>query len=181
MFSRILAHTSHHLSLAHVTFADVDPDKEIMPGVSSPSCNTRSENTGRTSRGGVPDNALALDSAASVSIIKTISFLARVWNLLKTVTIHCGGISTQYNSAGSLSTNLSHLPLPKDGYIVFPNGVANLISLATLAREFRVLYNSSVDDAFYVFHDNSTYIKFTKQANGLYIYIYIYCSNSRHQ
>ena len=84
--------------------------------------------------------------------------------------IHCGGISTPYNSTGCLLTNLSHLPLPKDGHIVFPNGVANLISLAVLAKEFQVLYDSSVDDAFYVFHDNGTYIKFTKQKNGLYIY-----------
>ena len=79
-------------------------------------------------------------------------------------------MSTQCISAGSLSYRLSHLPLPKDGYIVFPNRVANLISLAALVNEFRVLYNLSVDNAFYVFHNNGTYIKFTKQANGLYIY-----------
>ena len=66
---------------------------------------------------------------------------------------------------------MSHLSLLKDGYNVFPNGVANLIFLSALAKEFQVLYNLSVDDAFYVFHNNGTYIKFTRQANGLYIYV----------
>lgn len=48
---------------------------------------------------GVPNNALALDSAATISIIENKTFLDQVWTLIKKVTIHCGGISTQCTSA----------------------------------------------------------------------------------
>ena len=174
MFPRIYAHFGHHsqfFSLAHVTFAGVDPAKEIFPAApaGSPSEN-RSVDAAPTTRGGVPHNALALDSADSVSIIKDPSLLDQIWDLIKAITIHCGGILTRCHSKGTLSEKLKHLPLPKEGYIVFPNGVANLISLAVLAKEYRVLYDSSIDDAFYVFNDDGTYIKFARQDNGLYIY-----------
>ena len=37
-----------------------------------------------------------------------------------------------------------------------------MISLALLAKEYRVVYNSAIDDAFYVFNESGSYIRFRR-------------------
>ena len=166
MFSRftksIIPHSN--FSLVHITFADIDPTQDNLPKAPPivPGEN-RSESAVSTTHGGVPNNALALDSAAIISIIQDTNLFDPIRTLLKVSIIHFGGKSTACNSPGTLASNSSRLPLPKGGYIVFSSGVANLISLAALAKELCVLYALSVDGTIYIFHNKGKYIKFTWQ------------------
>ena len=69
---------------------------------------------------------------------------------------------------GSLSKALEHLPLPKDGYLFDEGIVANLLSLGKIADEFRVVMDTDIDDAIYVYGKDGKYLRFGKTAKGLY-------------
>jgi len=69
---------------------------------------------------------------------------------------------------GSLSKALEHLPLPKDGYLFDEGIVANLLSLGKIAKEFRVVMDTDIDDAIYVYGKDGKYLRFGKTAKGLY-------------
>jgi hypothetical protein len=60
------------------------------------------------------------------------------------------------------------LPLPSDGYYYCPKGVANILSLAMIAEEKRVVMDTAIDNAFYVFNEDGTYIRFSRTSNGMY-------------
>lgn len=100
---------------------------------------------------GVPHNTLAPDGAVSVSIIKNLNLLDCIPDLIKAITMCFGSIYTSYKSTDTQTPQLDYLPLHKEGSIVFPNDLANCVFLTTLAREFRVIYNFSIDDVLFVF------------------------------
>lgn len=78
-------------SLAHVTFANIDPVQEILlVAPLSAQGKNRSVGTVPAARRDIPHNTLALDSAASVSIIKNPNLLG----FIKGITISCGGLWT---------------------------------------------------------------------------------------
>jgi len=60
------------------------------------------------------------------------------------------------------------LPLPSKGYYFYPKGVANILSLALIAKTKRVFMDTAIDDAFYVFNEDGTYARFSKTPNGMY-------------
>ena len=139
--------------------------KQIFPSISHKS---RSGSTRTVTRGNIPLNCLVLDSGATVSILANIEFLKNIFTTKRPLTIHCGGDSIVANQAGSLCDGLEDLPLPKNGYFHHKNGLANLLSLGLIAKEFRVVLDTSIDNAFYIFNDDGSYIRFECQPNGLY-------------
>jgi hypothetical protein len=48
------------------------------------------------------------------------------------------------------------LPLPSDEYYYYLKGVANILSLAMIAEEKRVVMDTAIDNAFYVFNEDGT-------------------------
>ena len=73
-----------------------------------------------------------------------------------------------YKQMGKLNSILKHLPLPAENYYYHKNAVANLISLGQVCKEFRVVFDSDIHDAFYIFNDDGTYVVFKKTRNNLY-------------
>ena len=71
---------------------------------------------------------------------------------------------------GDLHDLLNHLPVPKEGYYAYKNGVANLLSLAHVSKYYRVYYDSQVDKAFYILDHEGGFNKFEQAKNGLYLY-----------
>ena len=65
-----------------------------------------------------------------------------------------------YDQVGKLASILRHLPLAAEDYYYHENTVANLVSLGQICKEFRVIFNSGVHDAFYIFNDDGTYVAF---------------------
>jgi hypothetical protein len=72
------------------------------------------------------------------------------------------------NNIGRLCDDLNLLPLPSDGYYYYPKGVANILSLAMIAEEKRVVMDTAIDNAYYVFNEDGTYIRFSRTSNGMY-------------
>jgi hypothetical protein len=72
------------------------------------------------------------------------------------------------NDIGRLCDDLNTLPLPSDGYYFYPKGVANILSLALIPETKRVVMDSAIDDAIYVFNEDGSYVRFSKTPNGMY-------------
>ena len=116
-----------------------------------------------------------LDSAASVSVfynnkdlIKDIQYTI---NPKEVTTRGCAKLF--YKQMGKLTSILRHIPLPADNYYHHEDAVANLISLGQVCKEFRVLFDSDVQNMFYIFNDDGTYVVFTKTRNILYsLYVF---------
>jgi hypothetical protein len=49
-----------------------------------------------------------------------------------------------------------------------PTGVANLLSLARVSKDYRVVLDIAIENAFYVYAEDGSYIKFKLNANNLY-------------
>jgi hypothetical protein len=60
---------------------------------------------------------------------------------------------------GEICDNLKSLPLPSEGCYYYPKGVANILSLALLAKTKRVVMDTAIENAFYVFNEDGSYIK----------------------
>ena len=121
----------------------------------------------KMSRGNVPLNAIVLDSGASLCLFTNPNLLQQLHDA-KHISIHCGGTSFNATKTGSLCESLKHLPLPKDGYYFHADGVANLLSLSMVAENNRVVMDTAIDNAFYVYNEDGSYIRFACQPNGLY-------------
>ena len=113
-------------------------------------------------------NALELDSGASFCLFTNSDFLKQLQDAKRPISIHWGGTFFHATKTGSLYDALEHLPLPQDGYYYHEKGVANLLSLARVAAENRVVLDTAIDNAFYVLNENGFYIQFACQPNDLY-------------
>jgi hypothetical protein len=87
-------------------------------------------------------------------------FLKNIKATAKAITIHCGGSTVSNNQVGDICDELRNLPLPHTGYFFHPTGVANLLSLARVSRDHRVVLDTAIENAFYVYADDGSYIKF---------------------
>ena len=119
-------------------------------------------------RANVPQNTLALDSGASVHFFSNENLMEKCYELGRASTIHCGGISSSYSTVGILNKELKKLPLPQGPVYVTKNGIANLVSLSELAKDYRIVMDTKIENAFFVFNDDDSFIKFHCRKNGLY-------------
>jgi len=128
----------------------------------------RSVGDTKVHRGSIPLNTLVLDSGATVNLMNNPNFLKNIKSTTKAITIHCGGATVSNNQVGDICDDLRNLPLPHTGYFFHPTGVANLLSLARVSKDHRVVLDTAIENAFYVYSDDGTYIKFELNANKLY-------------
>ena len=81
--------------------------------------------------------------------------------------IHCDGKSWRHTKTGELCNDLKSPPLPQGEALLAKDGIANLLSLAEMTKLYIVCFDSTMENAFYVFKDDGSYIKFERRKNGL--------------
>jgi len=117
----------------------------------------RSDNrTAVRSRAGYDVNKFYIDSGATWSCIFGVKWLQNLIPISKQVS--CGGSDMNITRMGSLSKALEDLPLPRDGYLFDEGIVANLLSLGKIADKFRVVMDTDIDDAIYVYGKDDKYL-----------------------
>jgi hypothetical protein len=113
--------------------------------------------------------SIALDSGSSIHIFKDAFLLTDIQSDDKRSIGVCTTDSKfRVNNIGRVCNNLNLLPLPSDGYYYYPKGVANILSLAMIAEEKRVVMDTAINYAFSVFNEDGTYIRFSQTSNGMY-------------
>ena len=105
-----------------------------------------------------------LDSESTCHIFNNKQFLKNIWPCSKNESI-----TINSNGNGSLKVNLIG-DLPGVGAVYYhPCSVANVLSLAKITENHRVIFDSNVDNAFVV-HGNTATIRFNRSPSGLYYY-----------
>jgi hypothetical protein len=113
--------------------------------------------------------SIALDSASSIHLFKDISLLDNIKvDDKKKMKVRTTNSIFHVNDIGELCASLKSLPLPPGGYYFYPKGVANIISLALLAKAKQVVMDTAIENPFYVFNEDSSYVKFVPSNNGMY-------------
>jgi hypothetical protein len=115
-----------------------------------------------------PWATIALDSGSSIHIFKDAVLLTDIHSDDKrSIGVRTTDSKFRVNDIGRLC-DLNTLPLPSDGYYFYPKGVANILSLALIAGTKRVVMDSAIDDAIYVFNEDGSYVRFSKTPNCMY-------------
>jgi hypothetical protein len=113
--------------------------------------------------------SIALDSASSIHPFKDRSLLDNIKaDDKKKMKARTTDSTFHVNDIGELCALLKSLPLPPDGYYFYPKGVANILSLALLAKTKRVLMDTAIENVFYVFNEDGSCVKFVPSNNGMY-------------
>jgi hypothetical protein len=112
---------------------------------------------------------IALDSASSIHLFKDRSLLDNIKiDNKKKIKVRTTDSTFHVKDVGDLNDSLKSLPLPSDGYYYYPKGVANILSLALLAKTKRVTMDTAIENAFCVYNEDRSFIKFVPSSNGMY-------------
>ena len=104
---------------------------------------------------------MVLDSGANINIFNNAEFLTNI-KTGKGRRVNTTASSFACKQIGQLCEELECLPLPTDGYHYRADGIANLLSLAIVSETKRVVMDTKVDNAFYVFNTDGSYVRFGK-------------------
>jgi hypothetical protein len=162
----VLAHSTGHQIVSVTTdpiFIENLPSRNEMSA-------TLHTHEARSEGGNVsPRTTVALDSGSSIHIFKDAFLLMDIQpDDKRSINVRTTDSKFKVNRLGRLCNDLTALPLPSDGYYYYPNGVANILSLAMIAESKRVVMDTAIDNAFYVFNEDGTYIRFARTSNGMY-------------
>jgi hypothetical protein len=115
------------------------------------------------------NTSIALDSVSSIHLFKDQSLLSNIKvDNKKNLKVRTTDSTFYVKDIGEICDTLKSLPLPSEGYYYYPKGVANILSLALLAKTKRVVTDTAIGNAFYVFNEDGSYIKFIPSINGMY-------------
>jgi hypothetical protein len=158
----VLNHQVVSVTTDPIFVSNLLPRHELSATIQTPEARSGDENVG-------PRATIALDSGSSIHIFKDSFLLTDIQSDEK----HSIGVRTtdskfRVNDIGRLCTDLNALPLPSEGYYYYPKGVANILSLAMVASTKRVVMDSAIDNAIYVFNEDGSYIRFACTSNGMY-------------
>jgi hypothetical protein len=158
----VLGHQVVSVTTDPIFVTDLLPGHELSATIQASEVRSEGEHVGlRTT--------IALDSGSSIHIFKDAFLLDNIQadhNL--SINVRTTDSKFRISDIGRLCDDLKLLPLPSDGYYFYPNGVANILSLAMIAETKRVVMDTAIDNAFYVFNEDGTYIRFSRTANGMY-------------
>ena len=158
----VLNHQVVSVTTDPIFVSNLSPTLEMSGTVQPPEARSGGKNVG-------PRTTIALDSGSSIHIFKDAFLLADILSDdSKSIAVRTTDSKFQVNDIGRLCDDLNTLPLPRDGYYYYPNGVANLLSLAMLTETKRVVMDSAIDNAIYVFNNDGSYIRFAKTSVGMY-------------
>jgi hypothetical protein len=138
------------------------PALELSATIQTPEARSEGDNVG-------PRATIALDSGSSIHIFKDAFLLTDIQSDDKcSIGVRTTDSKFRVKDIGRLCDDLNILPLPSEGYYFYPKGVANILSLAMIAETKRVVMDTAIDNAFYVFNEDGTYIRFSRTPNGMY-------------
>jgi hypothetical protein len=99
-----------------------------------------------------PRTTIALDIGSSIHILKDSFLLTDIHaDNTRYIGVRTTDSKFRLNNIGQLCNDLNTLPLPSEGYYFYPKGVANILFLAMIADSKRVVMDTAIDDAIYVF------------------------------
>jgi hypothetical protein len=158
----VLNHQVVSVTTDPIFVSNLSPTLELSATIQTPEIRSEDENVG-------PRATIALDSGSSIHIFKDAFLLQDIISDTKrSIGVRTTDSNFRVNDIGRLCEDLNTLPLPYDGYYYYPNGVANILSLAMIADTKRVFMDSAIDNAIYVFNEDGSYIRFAKTPNGMY-------------
>jgi hypothetical protein len=158
----VLGHQVVSVTTDPIFVSNLLPMHEMSATIQPSEVRSGDENVG-------PRATIALDSGSSIHIFKDGFLLTDVVSDNKnSIGVRTTDSNFRVNNIGRLCDDLTALPLPSDGYYFYPKGVANILSLAMIADTKRVVMDTAIDDAIYVFNEDGTYIRFSRTPNGMY-------------
>ncbi|OEU05712.1 hypothetical protein FRACYDRAFT_258571 [Fragilariopsis cylindrus CCMP1102] len=158
----VLNHQVVSVTTDPIFVSDLLPAFELSATIQTPKARSGGKHVG-------PRTTIAIDSGSTIHIFKDAFLLADIQaDENSSISVRTTDSKFQIKDIGRLCDDLDTLPLPSDGYYFYPNGVANLLSLAMLTDTKRVVMDSAIDNAIYVFNDDGSYIRFGKTSNGMY-------------
>jgi hypothetical protein len=159
----VLANEVVSVSTDPIFISNLPPALELSATIQTPEARSGGDkNVG-------PRATIALDSGSSIHIFKDAFLLTDIHSDNKRSIGVCTTDSKfRIKELGRLCKDLDILPLHSKGYYFYPRGVANTLSLAMIAKTKRVVMDTAIDDAFYVFNEDSTYARFSRTSNGMY-------------
>ena len=119
-------------------------------------------------RSNVPQTVLVLDSGATIHFFSSENMMKNIHDGPEPLRIHFGGKAWNQYAIGELCDNLNHLPLSQRLMYIAKDGIGNLHSLGHLAKHYRITLDTNIENAFYVYKEDGSYIKFECRNNGLY-------------
>jgi hypothetical protein len=158
----VLNHQVVSVTTDPIFVSNLPPASELPATIQTPEARSEGENVG-------PRTTIPLDSGSSIHIFKDAFLLTDIHSDDKwSIGVRTTDSKLRVNNIGRLCNDLNILPLPSKGYYYYPKGVANILSLAMIAETKRVVMDTAIDNAFYVFNEDGTYIRFSRTPNGMY-------------
>ena len=158
----VLNHQVIAVTTDPIFVSDLPPALELSATIQTPEARSEDENVG-------PRATIALDSGSSIHLFKDAFLLEDIHSdAAKSIGVRTTDSNFRVGDIGRLCNDLNTLPLPSDGYYYYPTGVVNILSLAMVAETKRVVMDSAIDNAIYVFNEDGTYVRFAKTSNGMY-------------
>jgi hypothetical protein len=158
----VLGHQVVSVTTDPIFVSDIPLLHELSATIQAPKARSEGENVS-------PRTSIALDSGSSIHIFKDNFLLQDITeDDSKMIGVRTTDSRFKINKLGNLCDDLMTLPLPSEGYYYYPKGVANILSLAMIAETKRVVMDTAIDNAFYVFNEDGTYIRFARTNNGMY-------------
>jgi hypothetical protein len=124
----VLGHQVVSVTTDPIFVSNLLPMHEMSATIQPPEVRSGDENVGPRA------TTIALDSGSSIHIFKDGFLLTEVISDNKrSIGVRTTDSNFRVNNTGRLCDDLTALPLPSDGYYVYPKGVANILSLAMIA------------------------------------------------
>jgi hypothetical protein len=158
----VLNHQVVSVTTDPIFISDLLPALELSATIQTPEARSEDENVG-------PRAYIALDSGSSTHIFKDAFLLTDIHSDDKrSIGVRTTDSKFRLSNIGCLCVDLDTLPLPSNGYYFYPKGVANILSLALIAKTKRVFMDSAIGNAIYVFNEDGSYVRFSKTPNNMY-------------
>jgi hypothetical protein len=158
----VLNHQVVSVTTDPIFVSNLPPALELSATIQAQEARSEGENVS-------PRATIALDSGSSIHIFKDAFLLTDIQSDDKrSIGVRTTDSKFRVNNIGRLCDDLDILPLPSKGYYYYPKGVANILSLAMITETKRVVMDTAIDNEFYVFNEDGTYIRFTRTSNGMY-------------
>jgi hypothetical protein len=158
----VLNHQVVSVSTDPIFVSNLLPLNELSATIQTPEARSGDKNVG-------PRATIALDSGSSIHIFKDAFLLTDIHaDDKRSIGVCTTDSKFRINKISRLCNDLNALPLPSEGYYFYPKGVTNILSLAMISDTKRVVMDTAIDDAIYVFNKDGTYIRFGRTLNGMY-------------